>query len=108
MSNHEVTISEVQFSAAEMSTSELLKTITKLHRQFAHPTAANLRTLLQNAGVFDDRMADCLAEVSRQCRVCHVIGKTLIRPVVALPRATEINDLVALDLKYWSVIPLLQ
>ena len=102
MSNHEVTIAEVQFSAAEMSTSELLKTITKLHRRFVHPTAANLRILLQNAVVFDDRMADCLAEVSRQCRVCHVIRKTLSRSVVALPRDTEINDLVAMDLKYWS------
>ena len=82
-----------------MSKSELLKTITKLHRQFAHPTAANLRILLQNAGVFDDPMADCLAEVSRKCRVGHVIRKTPSRPVVALPRATELNDLVAMDLK---------
>ena len=102
LSNHEVTIAEVQFSAAEMSKLKLLKTIRKLHRQFAYPTAANLRILLQNSGVFDDRMADCLAEVMRQCRVYHVIRKTPSRPVVALPRATEFNDLVAMDLKYWS------
>ena len=71
----------------------------KVHRQFAHTSAAPLKNLLQTAGINDKSILKLVDSVSESCNTCKQLKRPANRPVVGLPLATEFNELVALDLK---------
>jgi hypothetical protein len=77
-------------------------TLTKLHRQFAHPTEQKLVTLLKDANVWTEDLKTSLAKVYANCEMCKTYTKTPPRPVVALPMAQTFNEKVAVDLKKWG------
>ena len=83
---------------------DLDKSILKLHRQFGHPSEVKLISLLKDAGVWEESYRDNVKAVYSKCRasgVCRFKQK-VIKPVVALPLATDFNDKIALDLKQWK------
>ena len=61
------------------------KALQKLHRQFAHPSEAKMKTLLMDANVWDDDLKDVLSVIYEQCEMCKIYRKTPARPVVCLP-----------------------
>ena len=86
----------------EMGRQEKLKTLLKLHRQFAHPHARKLKSLLQDANIWRDVYKDLLEEIDRKCDLCKRYAKTPARPIVGMPMATQFNEKVAMDLKQWN------
>ena len=76
--------------------------IEKLHKQFAHPSAKRLKSLLKDAGGYTEEHLECVDRVTDNCNVCKRYKKTPARPVVSLSLATEFNEAVAMDLKEWK------
>ena len=72
-----------------------------LHKQFAHPTAKRLKSLLKDAGGYTKNHLAYVDRLTNNCDVCKRFKKTPTRPVVSLPLATEFKEVVAVDLKEW-------
>ena len=81
---------------------ELHKSFKKLHRQFAHPSEKKLKELLKDAEVWKDEYTDVFHDVCSKCDVCKRYATTPPRPVVAIPLASEFNEVVCMDLKIWN------
>ena len=81
---------------------ERRKTLTKLHWQFGHASDDKLKSLLQDAGVWDSSYSSMLEEIVGGCDTCKRYMKAPPRSVVALPMATKFNEVVAIDLKTWK------
>ncbi|CAL4132571.1 unnamed protein product, partial [Meganyctiphanes norvegica] len=86
----------------DKSEEDKLKTAIKLHRQFAHPSANRLKSLLKDASVNDKAFLALIDEVSANCDLCKRYKRTPSRPVVSMPLARDFNDTVAMDLKVWD------
>ena len=78
------------------------KKVAKLHEQFAHPVSSRLIQLLKNGGIVDKDFHYLIEDATRNCGVCTKYKKPHLTPVVCFPRATEFNEHIALDLKYFS------
>lgn len=87
---------------AESENKDLYSTVSKLHKQFCHPSSKRLSALLKDAGFSNNDYHSCVKEVTEKCEVCLKFKKTPARPVVCLPLATEFNQVVAMDLKVWD------
>ena len=74
---------------------------SKLHRQFAHPSAERLKKLLKDARRDDKLLKDSVDKVTKACDICIRYKRPRPRPVVTLPLATTFNETVAMDLKKW-------
>ena len=73
--------------------------VIKLHKQFAHPSAASLKELLKTAGISNKNIFKLVDSVSSNCGTCKQLKRPANRPAVGLPLASQFNELVALDLK---------
>ena len=73
------------------------KKVKKLHGQFGHASSNNLITLLKNAKIYTKSLFQIVKNVTKECDSCNLYKKPVPRPVVSLPRATSINDDVAMD-----------
>ncbi|KAG1681910.1 Retrovirus-related Pol polyprotein from transposon RE2 [Nymphon striatum] len=97
---------DVNITASALISTQMTKdkteVIEKLHKQFAHPSAKRLKTLLKDAGGYTEEHLNCVDHVTEGCDVCKRYKKTPARPVVSLPLATEYNEVVAIDLKIWK------
>ena len=61
---------------------EKLKIVTKLHKQFSHPTGKKLKDLGKNAGVTDQEFLTKLEVIPSSCETCFRYKKVQPRPVV--------------------------
>ena len=104
----EVEVEEVCMSMEDKSCEEKFKIVTKLHRQFAHPSAKNLKALLKNAEHLDDEISQIVDNISVECETCKRYKKTPPTLVVSLPLATRFNEVIAMDLKKFGDVYFLQ
>ena len=81
--------------------------ISKLHKQFAHPTPEKLIDLIRTSGIVDKKIEDTVKEISKNCDICARFKRPPLRPVVAMPLASEFNEVVAMDLKFIDQVPVL-
>ena len=72
--------------------------LLKLHKQFGHASSNNLKSLLKNAGLLTTEISKLVDEINLKCVICKTHKKPSPRPVVSLPRATNFNQTVAMDL----------
>ncbi|XP_057310466.1 uncharacterized protein LOC130648431 [Hydractinia symbiolongicarpus] len=77
------------------------KKVVKLHKQFGHPTAKRLASLLVDAKLYDEDCKRILDQIEQDCETCKKFKQTPPRPVVSLPLATDFNQCVVMDLKEW-------
>lgn len=75
---------------------------TKLHKQFGHPRAEALKSLLRAAGKSDNVLFKEIDKLSESCVTCLRYKVPEPRPIVCLPLATEFNDTVSMDLKVYD------
>ena len=77
------------------------RALTKLHEQFAHPPHKRLKELIMAAARWEEGMEEILGEIEAKCSnvKCHLKSGRSTKPVVAMPRATRLNQLMTLDLK---------
>ena len=99
VNNCEIEVHNVHLAIEEKSFDQKKKIIHKLHRQFAHPSAKNLKALMKNADAFDSDCEEIINSISEKCEVCKRFKRTPCRPAVCLPLATKFNQVVAMDLK---------
>ena len=77
----------------------------KLHCQFAHTPSHKLLALITDAGhpwANDYEFKDKIKALSAFCRTCHLYQKTKPKPAVALPTASNLQEVVAMDLKFFD------
>ena len=74
--------------------------LIKLHKQSGDASSNNLKRLLKNAGYVDKEVYKMVDEKRNNCNVCKKYKKVPPMPVVDLPRATDFNQYVAIDLHY--------
>ena len=77
------------------------KDIWRLHHYFGHASVEKLTRLLKNAGKLNTETKKCLEKV-RTCESCRVNANRKPQPKIALPRATDFNEIVTLDLKAYD------
>ncbi|KAJ8019272.1 hypothetical protein HOLleu_42233 [Holothuria leucospilota] len=77
---------------------ERKKRSVKLHFQFGHGSAEILRQLLKSAHINSPNIFHLLQEVVKDCESCNKHKKPPARLAVGLPRASDFNDVVAVDL----------
>ena len=82
-------VEDVCMSMEDKSCEEKFTIVTKLHRQFAHPSAKKLKALLKNAEHLDDEVSQMVDNISVECERCKRYKKTSPTPVVSLPLATR-------------------
>ena len=97
-------VEEVCMSMEDKSFEQKFKIVTKLHHQFAHPSAKNLKAFLKNAEHSDDEISQIVDNISAEYETCKRYKKTPPTPVVSLPLATRFNEVVAMGLKKSKVI----
>ena len=79
---------------------EWRKALKKLHQQFAHPPYERLQKLIESAGKWKPGMEEVLRQVEKQCTLVRCrMPVRMARPVVAFSRATQVGQLLTLDLK---------
>ena len=92
-----IPIQQSLFISQEIKKKE--KMVIKPHKQFAHPSAKRLKTLLEDAGVYDNDCQKVLDKLQETCDVCLKFKRTPSRPVVSIPLATNFNEVMVMDLK---------
>lgn len=82
----------------ELNPTERKKQIIKLHKQFGHASAHNLKKLMANAGMMDNQTDKLIDNVVGECDTCIKYKKPAARPVVGLSKANDFNQTVSMDL----------
>ncbi len=78
------------------------KAIRKVHEVTNHKSAGQLLKHYRNAGLIGPNTGNLIKQVVRDCKICQKFGKSLVKPKVALPRASAFNEIVTLDLKQFG------
>ena len=98
----DVHIEDVHFAIEGKSYEDKKRIVQKLHRQFAHPSARNLKALMKNADPVDNEVNEIIDQISDNYNVCKRFKKTPARLVVCMPLATKFNQVIAMDLKHFK------
>ena len=75
------------------------KEIEKLHRVLNHKGVRNMELAFRNAGRLDSQISKLIKEVVEGCNICQKNTRSRSKPSVVIPRATDFNSIVTLDLK---------
>ena len=59
-----------------------------------------MNKLIKNAGLSDTQIGKIITDVLSQCENCKRFRKPTPRPVVGLPKATEFNQMISVDLHF--------
>jgi len=94
---------EVNLCISDMTHDEKKAMITKLHRQFRHQPAYVTEGLMRRAEILTPELKKLNIEIAVNCDICKLYKRSPPRPVVALPIASKFNDVVAMDLKVFSL-----
>ena len=79
-----------------------IKLLDKIHRQFGHRPKDAYIQILKNADKWLDKFSPMIDTIINKCEGCVMRLKTPDRPAVALPLATDFNQVVTMDLKIWN------
>ena len=96
-----IPIEDVRFAIEDKSYEDKKRIVQKLHRQFAHPSARNLKDLMKNADAVDSEVNEIIEQISNNCNICKRFKRTPTRPVVCMPLANKFNQVIAMDLKHF-------
>ena len=78
---------------------DMLKVIDKIHKVTAHKGVETIQRFVRNSNFYNKHCDSIVKEVVKSCKICQKFRKTPEKPQVALPKATDVNVIVALDLK---------
>ena len=95
------TIETVLFMKAETEVCSFDK-IKKVHVNTNHKSEANLLHAYKQANLLTDEVRKLISKVCETCPVCQKFQKSQSRPKVALPKVTDFNQVVTLDLKLFG------
>ena len=85
------------------STDELsYNDVVKLHQIFGHVSVRKLEKLISNSNKLTNDVKGFLQDVEKNCKSCKVNKISKPRPMVSLPRASQFNQIVSVDLKQYK------
>ena len=84
-----------------------MKLIKEIHETTNHKNAKDLMWAFKCANLMDSGLRQKIEDVVMECKVCKKYKKTFSRPKSTLPKSTEFNQIVTLDLKFFEKTPVL-
>ena len=72
--------------------------IRKIHKKLNHKSKEQMNYAYSNAGKMMPQVRKLIDRVVRTCKICKRNKNSNSKPTVAIPRATDINSVVAVDL----------
>ena len=78
-----------------------LEDIKKIHHYFGHLPQRKLEDLIRKANKLTKEVQEHIEQVITNCDSCITNQRGKPRPIVALPRASQFNQVVSLDLKHY-------
>ena len=79
-----------------------LEQIKKVHINTNHKSEINLLHAYKQANLLTQEVRDLIKKVCQSCSVCQRFKKSQKKPRVALPKVTDFNQVVTLDLKFFG------
>ena len=79
-----------------------LKQIKKGHENLAHKSEDQLLHAYKNAGKLTKKVREFIKTVINRCQVCNKYKKSLPKPKCNLPKVTDFNQIVTIDLKQFG------
>ena len=79
-----------------------IKILDKLHKQFGHRPKDAYVQVLKSADKWLDKFSPMIDTIIKKCEGCIMRQRTPDKPAVALPLATDFNEVVTMDLKIWN------
>ena len=79
-----------------------IKQIKKIHENLAHKSEDQLLHAYRNAGKLTKKVREFIKIVTSRCNVCKKYKKSFPKPKVTLPKVTDFNQVVAIDLKQFD------
>ena len=76
--------------------------IKKVHINTNHKSEVNMLHAYKQANLLNDDIRKSIKKVCENCFVCQKFQKSQSRPKVALPKVTDFNQIVTLDLKQFG------
>ena len=76
-----------------------LKGVQKIHKILNHKQKKQMYYAYENAGKLDKDTRKLIDEVIEKCEICKKNSRSKSKPSVAIPRATDFNSIVSIDLK---------
>ena len=58
-----------------------------------------MHNAFRNAGKLNEEIRKKIDEIVDKCEICKMNGCSTSKPTVAIPKATDFNSMVAIDLK---------
>ena len=83
----------------ELSEQEKKEIVTKLHRVTAHKQKDVMTRFLRNSSVYDSSFEKLISDCIERCPTCNKFRKGAEKPKVSLPKASDSNQVVSIDLK---------
>lgn len=80
----------------------ILNNIPKIHKQYCHPSADALKSLIRTAGKLTPEIGSEIDKVTKSCEICVRYKQPPRKPVVCMPLAKDFNETVAMDLKVFD------
>ena len=76
---------------------EKIKTLKKIHWQFGQASPHNIKLLLKNSNLLDQKISTLGNKIYKDCNTCKLYKRPTPEPVVGLSKATTFNHTVAMD-----------
>ena len=92
-------VEDVNFLREEVDADVSESVIRKIHKILNHKSKEQMNYAYNNAGKMTPQVRKWIDRVVRTCKVCKKAKKSNSKPTVAIPRATDFNSVVAIDLK---------
>merc|ERR1712082_224470 len=83
---------EIFFAKGEEKKLDTFKAIKKVQEVANHKSAEQLIISYINAGLIGPETVKTIRQVVKDCRICQKFGRSMVKPKVALPRATSFNE----------------
>ena len=92
------TVQKVLLAESEVD----VKMLKKLHHYYGHTQPERLLKFLENAGKDISTLRKPLMKIEKSCEACQRTKRSVPKPKSAIPRVTDPNAIVSIDLKEWT------
>ena len=93
---------EVYITKEEKENLMTKKTIKKIHELTNHKGEKGLNYAYKTAGIAEHGLKKRIKQIVKACKVCKKHEKSKPRPKSTLPKASDFNEIVSFDLKFFT------
>merc|ERR1712237_112131 len=90
---------EAVFVVGEEKDIKSIDAVRRIHNKLNHKSKEQMLYAFQNAGKLDKTTRENIEKVLNDCDICKKNSRSKSKPSVVIPRATDFNSIVSIDLK---------